>query len=193
MRLVLVLLFVQLSASATLFPNKRVVEKGKLYRSAQMSAKQMKKVIKKWKIKTVINLRGANANADWWVEEDQAVRESGALYYNIGMSAKRLPHKDDLLKLIDLYENAPKPILIHCRGGADRTGEASAIWKLDFMKLSKKKALKQLTVWYRHLAFRFPAKRYFIKDIYKGKEWAKENYDPCLADYKYYDKKSNCN
>jgi len=187
-----VVLSLQLSTQAGLFPNKRTVEKGKLYRSAQLSAKQIKKAIKKWDIKTVVNLRGESPHKQWWVEEEQAVRESGAKYFNLKMSAGRLPHRDDLLKLIEIYESAPQPILIHCQGGADRTGEASAIWKLDFMKKSKKEALKQLTIWYRHIALRFPAKRYFIKDIYQGKEWAKQNYDPCTSNYQHYDKESNC-
>ncbi|OIQ17819.1 MAG: hypothetical protein BM556_10345 [Bacteriovorax sp. MedPE-SWde] len=192
MRYLILLFIFQLSVSANLFPNKRTVQKNNLYRSAQLSAKQIKRAIKKWKIKTVINLRGESPNKDWWRKEVVAVRESGAKYHNIGMSAQRLPHRKDLIKLIELYETAERPILIHCAGGADRTGEASAMWKLDQMKTSKKKALKQLTILTRHIPFRFPAKRYFIKKIYQGSDWAKENYYPCEANYKYYDK-SNCN
>lgn len=104
------------------------------------------------------------------------------------MKASRLPHREDVLKLIELYENAPRPILIHCQGGADRTGEAAAMYKIDFMNASKKEALKMQTIKYFHLKKRFPAKRYFNKDVYQGKEWAKENYRPCTQDYKYYDK-----
>ena len=113
-------------------------------------------------------------------------KQMGVEHYDIRMSAKRLPHRKDLLKLIELYETAPRPILIHCQGGADRTGEASAMYMTDFMGASKKKALKMQTFWFRHLKWRFPAKRYFTKSVYKGKEWAKENYYPCDGNYKYY-------
>ena len=92
------------------------------------------------------------------------------------MSAGRLPHREDLLKLLDIFETAPRPILIHCHGGADRTGEASAIYKLEYMAKTKKQALRQLTLWYMHLKPRFPAKRYFIKDLYQGKDWVKSDY-----------------
>ncbi len=192
--LALVLLFFILSpAHAAFFPNARTVHKGNLYRSAQLSKKQFKKYIKKWDIKTIINLRG-ESTSDWYEDEIAISNEMGVEHHDIKMSAKRLPHRKDILKLIELYENAPRPILIHCHGGADRTGEASAMYKIDFMGASKRKALQMQTVLYLHLRLRFPAKRYFTKEVYQGKEWAKVNYYPCDGNYKYYNTESKeCN
>lgn len=174
------------SAQAGLITNAYEVHEGNLYRSAQLSKRQFKRYIKKWKIKTIINLRG-QSEKKWYRKELEAAKEMGVEHFDIKMSAKRLPHREDLLRLIELYETAPRPILIHCQGGADRTGEASAMYKLDFMDASKKEAMKMQTIKYFHLKKRYPAKRYFIGEIYQGKEWAKDNYYPCDGKYQHYD------
>ena len=70
--------------------------------------------------------------------------QSGSQFYNISMTAKKLTDKDKLLYLLHLYDNAPQPILIHCKAGIDRTGEAAAIWKLEKEQKDKKIALRQL-------------------------------------------------
>jgi protein tyrosine/serine phosphatase len=82
------------------------------------------------------------------------------------MSAHRIPEKKDLNFLFNLYKNkkkAPRPILIHCRGGADRTGEAAALWVITQQKKSKKIALKQLSLKYGHIRYKAPLKRRFVK------------------------------
>ncbi len=174
-------------------PNIRETDPGRFYRSAQLKANTLEKLIKKKNIKTVINLRGENKGGEWYQNEIRVTQELGATHYDIGMGASRLPHKDDLKKLLAIYETAERPILIHCLAGADRTGEATAIYEMLYMRKSKAEALKQLSLKYFHLAASKPAKRYFIKDLWLGADWAKNAYDPCAADYKYYDKEKFCN
>lgn len=105
------------------------------------------------------------------------LQKLSAQFYNINMSSRRLPHKKDLVRLLNIYKHAPRPILVHCKGGADRTGEAAALWVLDQQKKRKKDALKQLSIWYWHIRFKFPSKRFFIK-LWKGRQWALHHYDP---------------
>ena len=93
------------------------------------------------------------------------------------MSAITLPSKKNIAKLLRLYDTTKTPILIHCRGGADRTGEAAAIWKIIKQNESKHKAKKQLSLKYRHFKIRTPEKDFFIK-IFKGKNWALKKYNP---------------
>ncbi len=181
-----------ISANANIIPNIGVVEKGKLYRSGQLSKKQFKRYIKRWGIKTIINLRGESIDKDWYKDEIEVSKDYNVEHFDIGMSAQRLPHREDLLKLISIYKTAERPILIHCRGGADRTGEAVAMYMIDYMGKSNKRAsLLAQNIGYFHLEARFPAKKYFIKRIYKGQEWAIENYFPCEGNYKYYDTNSS--
>lgn len=163
-----------------------------IYRSGQLRPGLLSEAITRYNLQTVINLRGHSPGKKWYDKEKRIVEEHGLNFYSIGMSAGRLPHRKDILKLIDLFENAPRPILFHCQGGADRSGEASAMYLIDFMGKSKKEALKMLRIKYGHLRWRYPAKRYFIKEIYQGKEWAKDHYRPCESNYKYYDKSRDC-
>lgn len=159
-----------------LFNNFYAVEKGKLYRSAQLRAKMLKFYIEKYGIKTLINLRGVN-NKKWYLNEARVSNENNINFHSIPMSASSLPSKSNLLKLLRLYDEAPKPILIHCQGGADRTGEAAALWVLEKQKKSKEKALKQLSIQYLHFKYKRPAKDFLIK-IWQGREWLENEYNP---------------
>lgn len=188
MRLLCLLL---LLSSCKLFNNFHEVESGKLYRSAQLSGKEFEQAIEALEIKTIINLRGESPDREWYQEEIAAAEKYNVEHISIGMSAKRLPHREDLIKLLDAFENAERPILIHCQGGADRTGEASAIYQMLYMGKSKKEALKMLTFKYFHLKKKMPAKRYFIDEIWQGDDWARNKYDPCIQEYKYYDQSGN--
>ena len=70
-----------------------------------------------------------------------------------------------------------KPILIHCQWGANRTGEAAAIWKIYKQGESKEKALDQLSIKYGHIKSKNSAKDFFIS-IWQGRKWLEKQYDP---------------
>jgi len=153
------------------------VDKNKFFRSKQLTGKRLRYYLERFGIKTIINLRGRNENAKWWKAETAVASALGVEVYDIAMSAKRLPYKIDLIVLLYLYETAERPILVHCLGGADRTGEAAAIWVMDQQSGTKKRALRQLSQKYSHISFTAPAKRFFVK-IWEGREWALKSYDP---------------
>ncbi|MFL5812912.1 MAG: dual specificity protein phosphatase family protein [Bdellovibrionia bacterium] len=186
---------IAIMASAALFsgchPNFHEVDPGKLYRSAQLSGEELDHAIHQLGIRTVINLRGEDLNSDWYKAEAQVTQTDGVKLINIAMSAKRLPHRNDLIALLDAFEKAERPILVHCQAGADRTGEASAIYEMEYMGKSREEALEMLTLKYDHLELAAPAKRYFI-NLYGGKDWAYHTYDPCVQSYKYYDQQKFC-
>jgi hypothetical protein len=43
---------------------------------------------------------------------------------------RRIPEPESLLQLLEWYETAEKPILVHCQAGIHRAGVASASYKL---------------------------------------------------------------
>ncbi len=176
-----------IEAQAILGDNFYEVQAGQLYRSAQMSTVSFEKYIQKYGIKTVINLRGASPGEPWYEQEADLMKQLNVLHINIPMSAKRLPHRQDLLTLLDAFQNAPRPILIHCKEGADRTGEASALWQMLYMGKSKEQAMSMLSPKYGHFASLMPAKDYFIQTVWQGLDWAYQSYNPCSGQYKYYD------
>ncbi len=146
-----------------LYHNFHTVEKGKLYRSAQPSPKYLEKIITQKNIKTIINLRGKNKEARWWKDEKAITEKYGIKFINIALSANQLTSDQKMEELIEHFITSPKPILIHCRSGRDRTGEVAALWVYFYQK-NLKKALNQLSFFpYTHLSFLHPQKRLFIK------------------------------
>ncbi len=168
------------------------VDDGKLYRSAQLRPEKLKEVINQYGIRTIINLRGTNNDHEWYRKEIEIAKQENVDHVDISMSADRLPHRNDLIALLEAYKNSERPILVHCYAGADRTGEATAIYKLEYMDATKEEALKMLSFKYFHLSWLHPAKRYFIKDVYQGIDWVYNQYYPCQQNYKYYNKRQFC-
>ena len=160
-----------------LFDNFHSVQPGVLYRSAQLKPSRLRKYIQKFGIKSVINLRGVNEKSKWWQDEKTMLEKLNVHFYNIPFSASHFSSKENLHKLLYLYKHVPKPILIHCRDGADRSGEAAALWILEQQGKRKKDALKHLSIKYGYLRFRRPEK-YFLISIWQGEKWLNQKYDP---------------
>jgi protein tyrosine/serine phosphatase len=167
------------------------IDPGRYYRSAQLTGDEFAEAIRAYGIKTIINLRGAGAGEAWYDDEERAARENGAKLLNFGFSTKHVPHRSSLLPLLDALRAAARPILVHCRSGADRTGEVSAIYEMLYMGKSKEEALGQLSWRYLYVEPFAPAKRLFVED-WQGEEWAKRAYDPCIPKYApYYEHAGN--
>lgn len=163
-----------------------------MYRSAQPTARGLRTLVQEYGIRSIINLRGEQHGQDWYEGELAVSQELGLERVDIKMSANRLPHRQDLILLLDAFNRLPRPILIHCKAGADRTGEAVAIFALDHLKWPKRKAAAQLHPYFGHFPDLKPAKTYFIREVYQGEEWVRQVYDPCQQDYRYYNKDEYC-
>lgn len=172
--------------------NFHTVEEGRLYRSAQPILTDVTDRVREHGIKTIINLRGAHPGEFEYDQEKRLATELGVAHFDIEMSARRLPHRDDLRELFRLFDEAEYPIWIHCAAGADRTGEAAALYAMEYMGQSREQALEQLTPRFFHLESQQPSKRYFVGEVYVDKAWALSEYDPCQADYRFYDKETFC-
>lgn len=154
-----------------------VVEGGALYRSAQLSPDRLEFYIEQYGIKSVLNLRGEHPELQWWLDEKAVLENKSIAFYNVALSANTLTSKENIRTILHVFDTAPRPILIHCRAGVDRTGEVAALWVLDQQKKTTKEALEELSVWHRHVKILHPAKTFFIS-IWQGREWFEEEYDP---------------
>ena len=120
------------------------------YRSAQLSASTFETVIEEHAIKTVINLRGSQQNAAWYDAERATTQRLGVIYIDLPLSANEEPDDAKLDLLIATMRNAPKPLLIHCEGGADRSGLASALYRRFVEGTTYEKAAEELSFRYGH-------------------------------------------
>ncbi len=100
------------------------------YRSAQLPPSRLEHLIRSKHIRTIINLRGPNPQYQWYRDEVQVSRVMGVKHYDIQLSSTQLPKPKQLRRLIHLFQTAPRPILFHCQGGADRTGFAASMFVL---------------------------------------------------------------
>ena len=97
------------------------------YRSRQLSAPELSQAIKQYNLKTVINLRGAHPDQTWYHQEIFVTNTMHVQHEDFALKSKVLPDKQTLLNLIRAIQNDPRPILVHCQSGVDRSGLVSAI------------------------------------------------------------------
>lgn len=135
------------------FSNFHTVKENELYRSASMDMDELEYFLPKYNIKSIINLRGRPKNDFHFSDEMEIIKRLGIEYFELNFASTKAPNETDIEGLLAAFRNATPPILIHCEAGSDRTGLACAIWKLCIEKDTRENALKQLSVFYGHIAF----------------------------------------
>ena len=160
-----------------------------VYRSAQLTPWKLKKLIKKYKIKTIINLRGNHKNY-LYQKEKEICAKFGVDYYTISLSS-RSPHKiriEELKKLINLLKNAKKPLLFHCKAGADRTGFVAVLYHILNGKDKKEAIKKELNLRYAYIDFSKAGRIKKLFELYDEKEdfleWFVKNREKIENSYK---------
>lgn len=134
--------------------NVRTVYPGRVYRSAQLTGRNLDDVLRQNHIQTVINLRGGSASDAWYRSEIASCREFGADHVDVDMSARLLPAPARMNKLLDAFDHARYPVLFHCASGSDRSGLVGTLY-LDIYQhepLNRAES-DQLTWRYGHFAF----------------------------------------
>lgn len=106
-----------------------------IYRSGQPKKAQMAELEKRG-FKSVLNLRSLNNN------NDEAVATNLGLF-NTKMSAGSI-NDQQMLEALKIIHDAPKPLLIHCWHGSDRTGAVIAMYRIVFQGWPKQAAIDEL-------------------------------------------------
>lgn len=145
------------ASDALLTGNFATVVPGEVYRSAQLSNTLMNRDVRRYGIRTIINLRGANPGEHWYDKELADARALGVEHIDFRMSAKHELTQERAEQLIALMAKAPKPLLIHCNSGSDRTGLAAALYVASVARRGEEAAEDQLSLRYGHLSLPFVA------------------------------------
>ena len=152
-----------------------------VYRSAQLTPWRLKKVIKKYGIKTIINLRGNNKNY-LYKREKEICEEMGVEYYSVSLlsrSPERIK-KSELKKLVEILKSAKKPLLFHCKAGADRSGFVAVLWHILNGRDKEWAMKKELRLKYLYLPWSKAGKIKRVFELYDGGdfvEWFDKNRD----------------
>ena len=126
---------------------------GEAARAAQAYAGGLGPFLRRHKIRTVINLRGANPDWHWWHYERRICASEGITHVDAMLSSKHLPSRAMLAGLLEAFEHNPRPLLLKCSGGQDRTSLAAALFILYHQGWQgEAAALAQFARWpYLHL------------------------------------------
>jgi protein tyrosine phosphatase (PTP) superfamily phosphohydrolase (DUF442 family) len=130
--------------------NFHAVVKGAFYRSAQPTMDQLTRWCDEFDLATVLVLRD-DSNPHLYREEEATVEAAGARFVHGPISDRALPKRLDLLELVRTIETAPKPMLTHCRVGADRSGLASVIAAMALGGQTYEQARGQLSLKFLHV------------------------------------------
>ncbi len=101
---------------------------GDCARAAQAWAGGVGPFLEKRGINALINLRGRNDDLSWWKNETGAARSRGIAHLDAMLDSRRLPTQPMLMRLIDAFNEAPRPFVLKCSGGQDRTSFAAALY-----------------------------------------------------------------
>ena len=134
--------------------NFHVVSNGKIYRSAQLDAESLTQLVREYGIKSVLNLRGSNSTS-WYDVEANTSRQLGLAHLDFALSASQEVTDEEIDRILTTIEKAPKPLLIHCKSGSDRTGLVGALYLYKIEGQTAKSADRELTMLCGHFPYLF--------------------------------------
>ena len=129
--LFLILAFANFSHAQTVIKNKNLPNLYKvndnLYRGAQPTEAGISQ-LKAMNIKTVINLRSADARAE---KEEKWVNDAGMKFINLPLNDWLEPKDAQIERVLAEIDNAEnQPVFVHCKRGSDRTGTVVAVYRM---------------------------------------------------------------
>jgi protein tyrosine/serine phosphatase len=136
----------------------REVTPGRVYRSGQMTAEGFVDAVRRYHIRTIINLQDEypDPNIDLGYFEGGTIKES-ELCRQLGVTYRYLP--PDLIPRRLIPEHRPAaietflrwmdqeetyPVLLHCRAGVHRTGVMAAVYRMEYENWTPRQAVDEL-------------------------------------------------
>ena len=158
------------------------VREGEAARSSQSHFGGLAGLMRRHGIRAIVNLRGENSDLSWYRYERRVCAALGAPHFDAMLDSRHLPTRDMLVCLMDALEKAPRPFLLKCSGGQDRTGLAGALYLIQRDGWgARETAQKQFTgIVKKHQRWlkQFPS---FAEEQAHGRElsdWIRNDYEP---------------
>jgi len=100
----------------------------------------------------------------------KASERLGIAHFDFRMSSSRHFSQEQASELLALLRSVPKPVLIHCQGGADRSGLASALYLAAILHADAPVAEKQISIRYGHIGIPYLSAAYAMDESWETLE-----------------------
>jgi protein tyrosine phosphatase (PTP) superfamily phosphohydrolase (DUF442 family) len=120
------------------------ITEGQVFKSAEMSPAELKEQVKKYAIRTVIDLRHPGP---WTDAERQAMQEVGVRYFSI--PSHQVPTADVVKKFLAVMDETMaspeyQAVLIHCKDGTGRSPLFSSLYRIEYEGWSNEAARNKI-------------------------------------------------
>ncbi|SJZ82319.1 Protein tyrosine/serine phosphatase [Chitinophaga eiseniae] len=106
-----------------------------IFRSAQPDHEDFS-TLRKYGVASVLNLRSRHSDS-------AAATNTGLHLFHVEMEAKQFTDKE-VIAALRVLRDAPKPVLVHCRHGSDRTGVVIAMYRVVMQHWSREEAIGEM-------------------------------------------------
>ncbi len=182
--------------------NVRTVDAGRVYRSAQLTGNgydglsarlagnSLDRVLRRYGIQTVISFRGGSEKDRYYREERAICTQDGVDHVDVPFSSQHLPSPETLHKMLDAFDHARYPVILHCQAGSDRTGLASTLYVHLYRKLPLDEAQTEELTWrYGHFPVQKTRRMDTFFDLYRKtsggmdmRTWIEQKYPQVYAE-----------
>lgn len=121
-----------------------------VFRSAQPLPYQIAAMAQRG-LKTVVNLRGGQSYGSLPLEVE-ACDQHGVRFETFVLRSRAIPSVEDIRAAKALFDRIEKPVLFHCKSGADRAGMMSALYLALAEGRPVTQARRQLSLRYGHFS-----------------------------------------
>lgn len=129
-------------------PNLHEIADG-VWRSGQPTPAQLRAFARRGG-RSVVSLRAGRAFGSLPLEIE-ACEAVGLAYHNVVLRSRGLPSRSEFHAVADLFHTVERPVLFHCKSGADRSGFAAAMWLMLESGQPVAQARRQLGLRYGHV------------------------------------------
>ncbi|ANB35020.1 protein tyrosine/serine phosphatase [Rhodovulum sulfidophilum] len=142
-------------------------------------------------IRTVISLRGGNRPHSHWLLEEEACAALGLRLEAVPVRARHLVPRETLLALLDIFDTAERPMVMHCKSGSDRAGFAAALYLIHAEGTPVAQARKMLSWRFLHSRRSKAGVLDLVLDRYETdtadspmtlRDWISTRYDPAAIE-----------
>lgn len=130
--------------------NFETITEGKVYKSGVIPPDELESYVKKYHIKSVVDLRfpgtadlvnNPEIPQELTAEKEAIAKINGVNYFNNG--SDQVPKQENLERFFKIMDNPDNyPVLIHCYHGVGRAEMYSALYRIEYEKWTNEQARK---------------------------------------------------